>query len=786
MAWRTLWRNRLFSLLNTTGLALGLACCLLITLFVIDELSVDRFHSHFGTIFRIVEKQQQGEGTFDVAVTPGPLAPSLVHDYPEVIRATRIGRWSGLLTSQGQALESESMMVVDPSFFAVFSFPLLVGQVPAVFTEPDHIIISETTANRFFGPDWRRKPILGTRFTLNRDHSFTLVGVAANPPAQSHIQFEVLLPFSWLEKSDEWSRKWSSNSFHTYVQLREPDPTAFAAKVKDHLFRQNGQSDSQLFLQPLSEVYLKSDFAFKTDWGRRSEILYVRIFSVVGLIVLLLAVINFINLATARASQRAKEVGVRKSIGAPRTALIAQFLLEAFLMTTLAVGAALVLAEALLPFFNTLADSGLKVPYQRPAFWLVLFVVTVLVSILTGLYPAVFLSSFRPTRILKGIFDARQGRRLRQTLVVFQFTLAMILITGSVMIYRQLNYMESRDMRFNPSGLMYVRLKGDLRSKALLFKEEAQKLPGVAQVSVATGNLVDMNNSGSVEWEGQVPGDEFLITNMNIDTNFLSTTGMALASGRNFSTRFTSDTAANGKAFLINETAARRMGWSGEAAIGKKINFWGTTGQVVGVVKDFHFRPLRAPIEPFLFRFQPREFYFTLLVRPRPGHTSAVVSGLGKIQKKLLADQPFTYQFVEQDLEQQYRTERRSGQVLLYFSLLTIVVSCLGLFGLAAFTTDQRRKEIGIRKVLGSTVWSIVAMLNREFARLVVVAMAIAIPIAWYGMDQWLSGFAYKVPVGWEMFATGGALVLSIALLTVSFQSVKAALTNPVKSLRSE
>ncbi|MBO0934656.1 ABC transporter permease [Fibrella aquatilis] len=792
IALRNLRRSPLYSLLNMGGLALGMACCLLIALYVADEWRYDRFHANYPNIYRVWEKQKQADGLFDVAVTPGPLAPALAKDFPDVVQTTRVGRWAGLLTQGKQSLEAEQMLIVDSSFFSLFSFPMRLGNAKTVFKNPDEVIFSEAMAERFFGKDWAKMALLGRVITFNGKDNLTLTGIAQNPPSQSSIQFDVLLPYKWLEKNDEWSKKWNGNSYHTYVQLRAnatgaaTNPTAFADKIKDALSRYDKGNDKQLFLQPLADIYLRSTFSFETDWGKRSSIGYVRLFVAVGLIVLLIAIVNFINLATARASQRAKEVGVRKVVGAQRGALVGQFLGEAGLVTAVALGLSPVLAEVLLPLFNDVAAKTLVIPYQLPIFWGVLIGILVLVSLLAGLYPAFVLSSFKPVRVLKGAVVGQSGRGFRQGLVVGQFVLATVLIIGTLVIYRQLSFIQNARLGFDKSQLLYVRLKGDLKFKAWPFQQQVRQLPSVAQASLATGNLVDVANGGTVEWEGQAPKDEFLITNMNVDDQFMTTTGMSLASGRNFSARIPADTSRVMGSYLINETAAKRMGYTAESALGKRVKFWGVTGKIVGVLRDFHFRPLRVAIEPFIFRFQPTNPYFNLLVKTRPDNVPRTIAALTNLYKKADPANLFAYGFVDQDLDAQYRSEQRTGRIILYFSVLAILISCLGLFGLAAFTAEIRTKEIGVRKVLGASVGSIVALLSSDFLKLVIIAIVIASPLAWWGMSRWLQDFAYKTDLGWGIFAGAGALAVGVALLTVSFQSVKAALADPVKSLRTE
>jgi putative ABC transport system permease protein len=797
IALRNLWKSKVYSLVNITGLALGITCCTAIGLYVLDELQYDKFHTNYDRIYRVVERQKQPGGIFNVAVTPGPLAATLTKDFPEVQQTTRVGRWSGTLSQNQKTVEAQDMLIVDPSFFDLFNFPLVAGNIQKALISPNDVVISETMAERLFGANWGRLGIIGKPLSFNNQEPFTLVGVAKNPPVRSHIQFDVLLPYKWLEKTDEWSQKWSSNSYHTYVLLKPDradsriDIVAFTAKLSGQIKRYNAENDAVLYLQPLSDIYLKSKFDFATDWGTRNDMLYVRIFLTVGLIVLLIAVVNFINLATARASHRAREVGVRKTVGASRSGLIGQFMGESLLMTSLAVSVSLLLLQTLLPLFNDLSGKTLVVPTGEPLFWLALTLLTGVVGLLAGLYPAFFLSSFRPAQVLKGTVNSlglavKSGRTFRQSLVVGQFALAVVLVIGSVVIYRQLAFMQHRKLGFDQSQLLYIRMKGDLRNNALRLKRDVQQLPGVAVASATTGALVDMINSSTIEWEGQRPDNQFLITNMNIDADFMNTTGMQLAAGRNFSWKIRSDTSSIMGAFMINETAAKRMGWTPAQAIGKRVKFWGPSGLIVGVLKDFHFRPLRDAIEPFIFRFRPDNPYFNLLVKTTPGQVPRTIADIASLYKKYEPNNPISYGFVDQELDAQYRAEQRTGRIILYFSILSIFVSCLGLFGLVTFTAEQRTKEIGIRKVLGASVSSIVTLLSKDFLRLVLIAIVIASPLAWYAMNRWLQDFAYKIDIEWWMFAGAGLLAVSIALLTVSFQSVRAAMMNPVKSLRSE
>ncbi|TDB62738.1 ABC transporter permease [Arundinibacter roseus] len=787
IAWRNLTRNTLYSTINCVGLAVGLAACMAISLYVWDEYQYDRAVPHFEQTYRVTERQKQATGLYDLAVTPGPLAPALKDDFPEITETVRLGAWSGLLQYQQTAVEPEAMRVVDASFLSFFGFKLLKGNPQTVLSSPDEIVISEAVAERFFGKDWRAQSVLGKTIHYNQERPLRLSGIVENSPARSHIQFDVLLPLKYFELNDKWSYNWGSNNYHTYLKIRpDTDIASFSQKLAGQLKKYDKDNETPLLLQPLREIHLYSDFDFGTDWGIHGNIRYIRIFVLVGLIILLIALFNFINLSTARATQRAREVGVRKSVGALRSSLIVQFWGESLLMTSIALGVGLVLLNLLMPFFNELSGKVMVVPFQQPLFWASMVGVLLFISFLTGLYPAFYLSSFRPVRVLKGIYDKKSGAGFRKTLVVTQFVMSIVLIIGTVGLFQQLQFIQDKKLGFDKEQLLYVRLKGNVREKSLTLKELLTKQSSIASVSATTSTLVNMQNTSYIEWAGKTPNDDFLITQMNVDADFLKTTGMALAAGRNFSTAIASDTSSKFGTYLINETAARRMGWTPQKALGKKVNFWGLDGTIVGVLRDFHFRPMNVKIEPFIVRFRPKESYFNLLVKTRPNETQRALADIAQLYKKFEPNQPFSYGFVNEDLERQYAVEQRTGQLLLCFSILAILISCLGLFGLATFTAEQRIKEIGIRKVMGASIANITGLLSKDFIKLVLIANGIAFPLAYYGLNHWLQDFEYRIGIEWWIFALAGIMAIGISLVTVSFQAIKAALMNPVKSLRSE
>ena len=784
IAFRSLWNNRFFTLLNVLGLSLGLLACLLIGLFIYDELSYDRFHTHADHIYRVYKHEQQQGEFYNTATTPGPLAPTLKSDFPEVVEVARTGAWYGSFKHADKAFQEKNIFFTDQELFKIFDFPLLKGDPNTVLKKPNEVVISERTALKYFGEGWEKdKNLLGKTFTFNGTEEVILAGVAKELPANSHFQFDFLLSFEYI-KTDKFSYNWGSNNYHTYLRLQEgADVKAFEQKIENQLIKYNENTENKLRLQALTDIHLYSKFAFYTDsWNKRGDIFYVKIFAAVGLIVLFIACFNFINLTTARATKRSKEVGIRKVIGAQRYQLVIQFIGESFLLVFASVIIAVAFLAYLLPLFNQVADKNLTINYLDTNFWLIACALVLFVGFIAGAYPALLLSSYEPVKVLKGILKINSGKNFRKALITTQFVLSIGLIVCTISIYNQLNYMQEKDLGFDKSQLMYVNMGGALRQKASLFKEDLQKLSMVEAVANSTSNLVNTANESNIEYEGQTQKDDFLITQIMTDPDFIPLAGMKMVHGRNFSYQTKADTAS----FIINEQAAKRMGYEGENAIGKKVKFWGLDGTIIGVAKDFHFRPLHVPIAPLIIRYRPLEFYFQTLVKVKPNQINELIKTLPALYKKYEPEGFLQYGFVEEGLNEQYWQEQKMGKIILYFSCLSIFIACLGLLGLASFSAETRTKEIGIRKVLGASILQITTLLSKDFLKLVMIAFVIASPIAYYFMDKWLADFAYRITISWWIFALAGVSAVLIALITVSWQSVKAAVANPVKSLRSE
>jgi putative ABC transport system permease protein len=787
VAWRILVKNKMYSAINIAGLAIGFACCITLGMYIHDEWSYDRLHKNKHHIYRVVSKIEQTGGAFNMAVTPGPLAPALQKDFPEIVQTCRIGKQrSALIAVQEKIIEASQALSVDHTFFELFDFKLIRGDRSTALLEPEEAIITETMAAQFFGKDWSLKEdILGSTFILNEKRPVTLAGIIQDPPEHSHLQFDLLLSFQYEVNNNSNGYNWESNNYHTYILL---SPGADEAGLNNKLFaylesKNKYLEGNHLLLQPLLDIYLHSDFAFQTDWTKTGNMVYIRIFFAVGLIVLSIAVFNFINLSTAKAVRRMREVGVRKTIGAGRYQLIVQFFGESLMMSGIAILIAFGLLLIFVPLLNLLSAKSISIPYH---FWFftVLIGFATTCGILAGIYPAVYLSGFKPVKVLKGIYNLKSGRLFRQSLVVAQFSLSLILIIGTLVIYRQLDFLHKKDLGFDQSQLINLKVKNTDGSLLNPMKEEMLKHSGIVSAAANSATLIDViNSTGRVKWQDQAPDDKLMFTTLNVDQDYLVTSGVELIAGRNFDLRMSTDT---GKAYIINQTAAAKMGWTPEEALGKSFSLWDHPGQVIGVIKDFHFKSLTDPIDAFVFRFWPTERFQYLLVKLQANRISEAISAIEKVYKKFDPKTTLHYEFLNELVANQYRTQQRSGKVILYFSILTIFISCLGLFGLVTFATEQQFKQIGIRKVLGATVSSIVRLLSADFIKLVLLAILVAVPASVYIMSRWLQTFAYKINLEWWMFMIASSLVLVIAFLTLSYQTVRSAMTNPVKSLRTE
>lgn len=778
IAVRSLLKHKLYSGINVFGLGLGMTCALLIGLWVRDELSYNCFLPDAKNIYSVrVNIPFNGE-VFTSLQTPGPLQEAIAKDVPEVVAVTKTNYGPEYLIKVGEKSAKEKGYYATSDFFRVFDLPAIHGNPSAALAQPNQIVITRKAAETYF-PNGLA---IGKTLQLNNDKFYVVGAVIENLPATSGLQFDWLV--NWKVQEQDWMKTWGNNSYYTYVRLK---PNVTSAQVEASMkpfykrYANAGAGNGEPILQPITDVHLYSDYKNGKPVGGRIE--YVRIFSVVALFILLIACINFMNLATARSAIRAREVGVRKVVGALRSSLIGQFMSESILTSMLAIVLSLVLVWLALPTFNTLFDKQLVLDLSEPALWLIIAGLVLLTGFVSGSYPALFLSSLQPVKILKGRFQAGKGPVLfRRTLVVFQFALSMFLIVGMLVIGRQMNYLRTKNLGLDRENVLYIPLEGSLNGEKQteVVRQEILQQPAIASVTTASDLPVNVqNSSGDLEWAGKKPGMETSVSEVQAGGDFIRTMNIKLLSGRDFR----AGSLADSSSYIVNESAAKLMGMSNP--IGKRVKFWRGWGPVVGLMKDFHLASMHDPIKPLVLMFNPQQNE-CLLIKVKPGQTQRAIADLEKLTKQFNPNYPFTYHFLDEEYEKLYRREQQVNTLVNYFGILAILISCLGLFALAAFTAEQRTKEIGVRKVLGASVANIVGLLSTDFLKLVLIALVLSTPLAWVALDKWLNTFAYHETLPWWIFAMAGLLAVLIALATVSYQSIRAALVNPVKSLRSE
>ncbi|HVY76023.1 MAG TPA: ABC transporter permease [Puia sp.] len=783
IAWRNLVKTRTHSFINITGLSVGLACSILIFLWVQHELSIDSFHAKGDRLYKLFEReyyQDHIDGNYDMS---GLLAVELKKNIPEIEDAVMLQEenQSTTLKAGDKILKAEGSGA-SAGFFNMFSYPLLQGTPATALSTVNSIAISKALATRFFGsPEKAMNQVI--RYNNSKDYKVT--AIFDDIPDLSSRKFDYLISWEALQQEQPWTASWQSSGPLAFVLLK-PGTNAAAVDKKIVHFRSRYISDSsaayhvELGLQPYDQVYLHNHFENGRVAGGR--IAYVRLFTVIAIFILLIACINFMNLATARSVNRAKEVGVRKVIGAERPALIKQFITESLLLTACAVTIALLLAGLLLPLFNQVTREQIRLPLQQPSFWLGIIAITLLTGLIAGSYPALYLSAFNPIKVLKGRTKlSLSAVWFRKGLVVFQFVLSMMLVIGTIIVSRQIHFIQNKNLGYDKEQLFYVPLEGRLIDQYQLFKSETLQLPGIEKVSFLSDNpvLLDQWTNG-VEWEGQDPKTLISFEHPAVNYDFVKTMGLHLVAGRDFSKDYPTDK----EGFLLNETAVKDIGYSNP--VGRSITVNGKKGQIIGVIKDFNFRSLHEQVKPMVIDFSNREVYGSILLRTKAGKTKEAIAGVERLCRQLNPEFPFTYLFADEQYQQLYNSEQVIGKLSNVFAFLAIFISCLGMLGLVIFTTEQRTKEIGIRKVLGASVSSIVQLISTDFFRLVMIAILIASPAAWWAMQTWLNNYAYKIAISWWMFAAAGGLIVSIVATTISIQSVRAALANPVRSLRSE
>ncbi|TWR31381.1 FtsX-like permease family protein [Mucilaginibacter pallidiroseus] len=801
-AYRSLYKNKAFTAINILGLAMGLATCLLIVLYVVDELSYDRYNIKHDRIFRVNEDLKFGGNHVEYAVAMPPLAKTLKVEYPYVEDAARIKNAGTTHVRKGNTnLVENRVAFADPSIFNVFTLPMLSGDAKTALTEPNTVVITESTARKYFNTtDAVGKPII-----FNDHENFKVTGVIKDIPTQSHFNFDILL--SMVSLPDSRTNEWLRSNYNTYVLLKDKSYAAtlqasFPAMLQKFSGQQMqselkmsikefeaGGSFFHLNLIPLTDIHLQSNMT--GELGANGTEQYVYIFSAIGLFILLIACVNFMNLSTARSANRAREVGVRKVLGSSRKYLIYQFLAESLMLTSGATVIAVVAVFVLLPMFNNLSGKQIAIDVTTAKWFApaLLFVISAVGS-LAGSYPAFYLSAFQPITVLKGKLSAGfKNSRLRSFLVVFQFGISVFLIIGTVVIYNQLHFIQTKNLGFNRNQVLIIQNTGELGDQAGVFKKELATIPGVKS-STLTGFLPTAGwRNTRIYFKDATYNqkDALFPQTWQVDADYIPTLDMKIVQGRNFSAANLSDSSG----VIINEAAARFLGLKN--AVDKPI-YQSQGGEraadnikqlhIVGVVKDFHFNSLRQQIEPVIFTYDGNNG--ALAIRLNTADINGVIGQVKSRWATISPNMQMNYSFMDQDFDAIYRTEQRIGKIFIIFTTLAIVIACLGLFGLAAYASEQRTKEIGIRKVLGANVTIIVGMLSKDFIKLVLLAIVIASPLAWYLMNMWLQDFAYRTSIHWWVLAAAGAGAVLIAFVTISYQSVKAALANPVQSLRSE
>jgi putative ABC transport system permease protein len=806
IAFRNLWKNKGYSAINIFGLAAGLATCLLITLYITDELSYDRFYKNADRIYRINSDIQFGAGKLHMTQTSDMMGQALKKDYPQVEAYARVYTNNGnrLIKKGNEFIDEPKVANVDSSFFEVFALPVMEGDIKRALDEPNTVVVTESAAKKYFGAT---NVVGSTVETKNGERldSYKITAVIKDFRPNSHFNFQFL--FSMKNADYEWGQ-YTSHNFHTYLLLKPgtdyklfqknfntytekyvlPYVQRFVKVSSMDDFRKAGNI-LEYSLFPLTKIHLYSDYSY--ELSPSGNIQYVYIFAAVALFILLLACINFMNLSTARSASRGKEVGIRKVLGTERKTLVAQFLVESIVTTCISLIIAIGIAYLVIPVFNNVAAKSLSVAYLFNMNILpFLLLLPFLVGVLAGSYPAFFLSNFKPITVLKG--NANTGFKksnLRNVLVVFQFTTSMILIIATIVVYRQLHFIQTTKVGFNKEQVLVINGTYALDKNEEVFKNEVLGMKGVSSGTIS-GYLPVSNSSRS---DNTFSKEAVMGVQNNIDMqvwrvdyDYLQTMGMEIVKGRNFSKAFGTDTST----LLITETTAGLLGYADP--VGKFIyqpsNIPGDNSmvpvQIIGVIKDFHFESLRQQIGPLCMRLRNNSGLTCFKVSATDA--SDLIKNIERKWKTLAPGLPFSYRFLSDSFNEMYRSEQRAGTIAMVFAALAVLIACLGLFGLVTFMAEQRTKEIGVRRVLGASVSNVVALLSRDFLLLVVIACVFAFPVAWWTMHKWLQDFAYRVNIGWWVFAAAGIAAVFIALLTVSSQSIKAALANPVKSLRTE
>jgi len=774
IALRNIKRHSTYSILNISGMAIGMACTILILLWVQDEWSYDRHFKNADNLYRVIENQNPSGGEVTpLGVAPVAVAPAMKEEYPEIIRSSRFSSWPEAL-KKGDEVIDEILATVDKDFLEMFEIEFVHGDIKSALNGPHDVVITEEMANKYFGDD----DATGRTLTATGGSVFTVTGVVKNFPQNSQIQFDFLVPFNLLKEVGLNLNEWGGSRFPAFIELNKgTDSKLVGNKIKDIIQRNLKGSNSEIFIQNIKRVHLFSSGKYTEVIGTPGNITYVRILSLIAVFILIIACFNFMNLSTAQSVRRAREIGVRKVAGANKGKIVIQFLGESLLIVFVAHTIAMIIVELLLPGYNTLTGKQLDVNYRSPGLYIGLITVILFCGLLAGSYPALYLSSLKPLDTMKGIINKNPGSaKFRRVLVVFQFSLSILLIICTLIVEAQLKYMQNKELGLNVDNIGCFGFRFGIQRETL--KKDLSYNPDIVSVTIANGSPCNfMYSVSNFDWEGKKEGDIVLFYLFGVDVDYAKTFQLELKEGRFFSSEFSTDNTA----VVINEQAAKIMGF--KDPIGKTISRNGLKLRIIGELKDFHFQSLHSKIEPLIMQLNAGNF---CMIRIKPDKITSTVDYINKIIKSYNLPYKINLRFLENDYEDLYRTERRMGKIFGYFSLLAIIISCLGLIGLSSFMAERRTKEIGIRKINGTKATEILFLLSKEYIILVIISIIVAYPIAWYVMNKWLKSYAFRISISWWVFALAGACALLIALLTVSFQSYKAASKNPVEALRYE
>jgi putative ABC transport system permease protein len=782
-AFRNLWKNRTYSFLNIFGLAVGITCAGFIFLWVEDELNYDHNHSKRDQLYQVLENQAYDGKTYTFSATPGLLAPVMKDEIPGIKNTCRFTWDRYTLFSLGDKALYETGYYADSSVFSMLTLPFVQGQKENAFNQLHSLVISEKMAEKFFGDE---KNILGKTLKVDNKEEYVISGVMKDLPENSTLKFDWLAPFKIYFDKNDWLLNWGNNGIQTFVELdKKANLQTLNKKLDGYIKSKDTSAIAQPFLLCMNDWRLRSHFEEGKQTGGRIQ--YVHTFSIIAWIILLIACINFMNLATARSEKRAREVGVRKVLGAGKNNLISQFIGEAVLMSFLSVALSIMLMYLVLPLFNTLVSKHLSIDLSNPTHIFALLAIGLICGLVAGSYPAVYLSSFNPIWVFKGLkIKGSAPAFIRKGLVILQFTISIGLIIGTIIIYQQIQHIKNRELGFNKSNLIQTGLRGDMRKNFPVIKHDLIQSGYVENLTMSNLNMLYMGSStNDFRWDGKDPAKKILITQDYISPEYLSTAGIKMRQGRDFHPIAATDS----QSVIINETLAKMIG---KDVVGKILyRDTSATGAIpytiVGVTNDFVFEDMYGKPDPLVFMCYPEDNFGYLYVRLKPGvNIERAVATVETTIKSNNPGYPFDYIFVDDEFNKQFKSETLIGKLSRVFALLAVIISCLGLFGLAAYTAERRTKEIGIRKVLGASVTGITGLLSKDFLRLVFISAVIAFPLSWWFMHKWLQNYAYRVSISWWVFVIAGFLALLIALITISFQSIRAAIANPVKSLRTE